>query len=222
MAVTEWPKVVGEFETIRRVLEGFSIARIGDGEFKLAFRKSYRREEANPTLARELRDILTNPRPQCLPAIPTMDPKGAKYESWARHEQRFKRLLSADVQYYSSFISRPDSAQWIMVREYAELFQKVWAGKWVAMVCEPDNSMLGVVHKTAKTVTYIQCPSNGAYALIDNFERLILRSRAEVAILSVGPTATCLANRLSNRIPTIDAGSCGGFLRKLLDLPKAA
>lgn len=211
-----WPNVIGEFDTVRKILEGYSIGRAGDGEAKMAFGKGYRREEANGHLQYELRQFFTNPRPQCLVGIPTLDPLGAKYESWVRHQERFIKLFSPDVQYYSAFISRPDSAQWIFVREYAELFQKAWAGKKAVVVCEPDNSMLGVVKMAARKVEHILCPSNGAFALIDKFEAAILKSKPDIAILCVGPTATCLANRLSDRVHTIDAGSCGGFLRKLL------
>lgn len=211
-----YPKVIGEFDTVRKILDGFSISRFGDGEFKMADGVGYRREEANPQIASELKLILSEPKPQCLVGIPTMDQRGAKYESWVRHYDRFAGMVSDSVQYYSAFISRPDSAPWIMVREYAELLQKAWAGRKAVVVCEPDNSMLGVVQGSAREVSHIACPSNGAYALIDQFRKEILRAKPDVAILCVGPTATCLAHRLSHRVQTIDIGSAGGFIRKLL------
>lgn len=214
--LVNWPNVIGEFETISRLLDGLSISRCGDGEAKLAFGKGYRREQPNTALARELRDILTIPNANCLVGIPTLDPMGAKYESWIRHEERFLQLLSPEMKYHSAFISRPDSAQWIMCREYAEEVQKLWAGKKAAVVCEPDNSMLGLIRETARETNHIECPSSGAYAMIKQFRAAILKLKPDVAILSVGPTATCLAHRLSNRVQAIDIGSAGGFLRKLL------
>lgn len=213
----KYPSVIGEFDTVHKILDGFSIARFGDGEFKMSDGKGYRRQEANRKLASELKQVLHDPNERCIVGIPTMDQCGAKYENWLRHYDRFVGMLSPTLQYYSAFISRPDSAQWIMVREYAELFQKLWVGKKAVVVCEPDNSLLGVVQKTARKVLHVSCPSTEAWGLIGHFERSILKSRPDVALLSVGPTATCLANRLSDRVHTIDAGSCGGFIRKLLE-----
>jgi hypothetical protein len=45
-SVLTYPRVIGEFETIKKLLKGFSIARFGDGEFKMAAGKGYRREAA--------------------------------------------------------------------------------------------------------------------------------------------------------------------------------
>ena len=211
-----YPKVVGEFETVRKLLEGYSISRFGDGEFKMADGKGYVREDPNPRIARELSSILVAPSETCLVGIPTMDKSGPKFSSWARHEKRFAGMLSESMTYYSAFISRPDSAPWIMVREFAELMQELWAGKKAVVICEPDNSLLRVVGKAARKVEHIECPSSGSYAHIADFRKAVLKAKPDIALLSVGPTATCLAHRLSNRVQAIDLGSAGGFLRKLL------
>jgi hypothetical protein len=211
-----YPKVIGEFDTVRKLKEGFSIARYGDGEFKMADGEGYRREKANRGITRELMSILHQPKGECLVGIPTMDRAGAKYENWERHKKRFTRMVSKSVQYYSSFITRPDSAPWINTVEFAELMQSLWSGKKVAVVCEPANSILKVVKLSARKIVHIQCPSYSAYASIGNFMDSILQSRPEIALLSVGPTATCLAHRLSHKVQAIDIGSSGGFLFKLL------
>jgi hypothetical protein len=219
MPVTEWPRVIGEFETIKKVLKGFSLARSADGEAKLAFGKGYRREEPNPVLAQELRDVLTNPHPKCLPGIVTMDPRGAKYESWMRHEERFKQLLSPSVRYYSAFVTRPDSAQWCECPEFARMVQKIWLGKKkVVVLSEPDSKLLTCV-KLTNQVEHIECPSYAAYQHIGEWEKQILAINPDVALLSVGPTATVLANRLAGRVHTIDLGSIGGFLARYLEHP---
>jgi hypothetical protein len=211
-----YPKVFGEFATIRKLLDGFSIARFGDGEFKMADGQGYRREEANPVLARELKTILATPSATCVVGIPTMDLAGAKIHNWLRHVVRFRMMVSDDVKYYSAFISRPDSAQWINTVEYADLFQRVWSGKKVAAICESDNSMLRLLERSARKVDHIECPSYGAFSMIDRFERAARKSRADVVMMSCGPTATCLANRLSRHMQAIDFGSGGGFLLKLV------
>src|SRR5689334_5478065 len=115
----EYPPVAGEFETVAKLLEGYSIARFGDGEFKLIDGQGYFREPANEKLSAELLEVLQRPAANCLVAIPTMDPRGAKYDGWIRHQARFARIIVSVssalsvVKYYSAFVTRPDSAPWI-------------------------------------------------------------------------------------------------------------
>jgi hypothetical protein len=212
-----WPLVIGEFETVEKILDGYSIGRAGDGECKMAFGNGYRREEPNAALASELRYFFFNPHPNCLVGIPTLDPRGAKYESWVRHQARFVKLLSPYVQYYSAFISRPDSAQWCECSEFAHLVQKIWLGKKkVVVLSEPDSKLLSSV-KLTNEVEHIECPSYAAYQYIGTWEKQIADLKPDVALLSVGPTATVLANRLAGRgIHTVDLGSIGGFLSRYL------
>ncbi|MBP8231743.1 MAG: DUF1792 domain-containing protein [Rhizorhabdus sp.] len=213
-----WPKVHDEFETVELLRQGWSISRFGDGEFKLIDHKDQCREPRNQKLARDLRDTLTKPHDRLLVAIPTMDPKGAKYESWQRHLKRFDELLQPRLpEYYSAFISRPDSAQWIRTSEYAHAFASVWRGKKVAIVCEADGSALRAVAPIAREYRYFECPSHGAYAASGEIMERIRGYAPEVAILSCGPAATVMARRLSRTgIQAIDFGSGGAFLAKLL------
>lgn len=212
-----WSNVVGEFDTIRAVAAGKSLARFGDGELKLCFGKGYSREPGSPRMAGELREILVNPGERCLPAIPTMDPAGPKIQSWLRHRERFEAVLSDGVTYYSAFVSRPDSSPWIDCREYAELVQSIWVDKRVAVVAEKGNSLLHLVRRSAASLLHVPCPSHEAYAQIDRLMRQVRQLDPDVVILSAGPTATCMAHRLSlKKVHAVDLGSAGGFLRKLL------
>ena len=212
-----WPTVLDEFETVSKVLEGFSLARFGDGELKMIYGAGYSREHGNPAIAAELYDVLGEPHERCLPAIPTLDEQGPKYRNWLRHQQRFEDVLDLSRVYGSAFVSRPDSSPWIDNVEYAELVSSIWASKRAAVVCERKGSMFSAVRMRAKQTTHIECPRIGAYRVIDDLERAVMDLRPDVAVLSAGPTATCLANRLSARfVHAVDLGSAGGFLRRLL------
>lgn len=214
--VLEYPVVVDEFETLRRLHDGFSISRIGDGEFKCIFGAGYAREPKNIRLQTEMYDILVGPHENCLVGIPNMDPKGVKYENWLRHQERYTSILSPDVQYHSAFITRPDNAQWIDNKEFAEDMESLWAGKKVIVVGERKSKLASVASRTAK-VRNVECPHREAYSQIDKLEAEVLKKPAELVLLSAGPTATCLAHRLAVRgIQALDLGSVGGFLvRKL-------
>lgn len=199
------------------VAKGFSLARFGDGEMKMAEGFGYAREPGSPTLAAELMRTLRTPHKRCLVGIPTFDPAGAKYVNWLRHLPRFSGLLRSGIPYYSAFVSRPDSAQWINCREYAVLVESVWAGKKAVVVCEKSGSMLQTVSMAAAYVKHIACPHREAYAQIDQIADKVRYARPDVVIMAAGPTATCLANRLAAEdIHAVDLGSAGGFLGRLL------
>lgn len=213
-----YPPVIGEFDTIAAVLRGKSLARFGDGELKLIDGKGYFREPENEALGGELRRVLQRPHRRCLVGIPTMDERGPKYDGWIRHRDRFAKLLRPDrVEYYSAFVTRPDSAPWINCIEFACLMEQLWSGKRVTVLCESGNSILKAVRLSARKVKHVGCPHREAYVQIDDMEKEIVAAKPEIALLSCGPTATCLANRLAVRgIHAVDIGSAGGYLLKLL------
>ena len=227
----DYPKVHGELETLAKLREGFSIARAGDGEFKVANDKGYGRQSVNHRLAKEMRCILAGLKSEhCLIAIPTMDNKGAKYKNpiidkessphgWYRHRARFAEYLSPDIEYWSAFITRPDSAQWINTLEYAKAFQSLWEGRKVAVIgSSPDgreNKILRAVRFT-QDAEFIECPYRDAYREIDRLYDKALASKADLILISAGVTATCLAHRLSKKVQALDVGSVGGFLCKML------
>jgi len=221
LSPVNYPHVIGEFETVDILQTGKSIARFGDGELKLMDGRGYSHQNPSPELAEELLKTLQSPNPNCLVGIPTMDPSGPKYKTelghgWLRHAARFMRILNPAVQYYSAFITRPDSAPWINCQEYAEKISRLWSDKEIVIVSEKKNSIINTAQLSAD-VSHVRCHRRQAYESIDALERSVIKSERKIALLSCGPTATCLANRLSARgVQAIDIGSAGGFLYKLL------
>lgn len=215
--VGTYPLVAGEFHTMCMVSRGYSLARFGDGEMKMAEGFGYSREPGSPKLANELLKTLRTPHARCLVGIPTYDPAGPKYENWLRHKDRFRTLLQPGVPYFSAFVSRPDSAPWINTKEYAELVQSIWAGKSVAVICEKTGSMLPTIKLAAARVKHFVCPREKAYARIDKLQESVTIWNPDIVVMAAGPTATCLANRFAGQhIQAVDLGSAGGFLGRLL------
>lgn len=216
----KYPRVRDEWETLLQLQAGKSIGRFGDGELKMSHGNSYRRQIGSARLADELREVLHRANDQCIVGIPTMDPKGPKFANWDRHRKRFEQTLKGTTLpiYYSAFITRPDSAPSIFCPAFAEGMRELWAGKRTAILCEPDSKMLKVLQLgAAAAVTHFECPTYQAYDSIDTFEQQLLRSGSQIVFMSCGPSATCLANRLSRQgLQAIDIGSAGGFLLKLL------
>lgn len=220
MAMTRWPKVCGEYETLEKLHEGFSVSRLGDGEISIVHGGAQVREPRNYVLARELRQVLESAHPKCLVGIPTLDPRGAKHGNWLRRQDRFLPFLHTNRTYYSAFISRPDSSgDDIRTPAYANRMVALWQDKRTALVSERDVAIFRLLQKTIGTgkMVHIPCPHSETYAILDQIETDIVRARPEIAILSCGPAATCLANRLAyHNIQAIDIGSAGGFLLKQL------
>jgi hypothetical protein len=216
-SVLTYPKVHSEEETIHTVSTGMSLARLGDGELKLILGGSALREPANSDLGAELRSVVRRPTPGCIVGIPTLNISGPKYENWRKHADRFCSVLHPDIQYYSAFVSRPDSAPWIRTVEYAKSVERLWHGKRVTVVCEPSGFMLRTVGRTAKHLAHIECPRSGAYAHIDWIAKRVIRTAPDVVIMAAGPTATCLAVRFAREgLQAIDLGSAGRFIYQML------
>ena len=219
-SLKDWPEVIGEFETVKKIKKGFSIARFGDGEIALLDDgKSLRRMrwEADEPLREELRQIIANPHPKCLIGIPTMDPKGDKYDNWQRHKPRYIKWLSlSGIKYFSAFISRPDcGTAWMENTEYANAIRSIWRGKRIVLVSEPHSKIFADMKTNGENVNHIDCPMYDAHKHRDEYEQAILKIKPEIAILSLGAAATVLANRMAGHgIHTVDIGSVGGFLRR--------
>lgn len=218
MPLKSWPTpILDEYATVEKLQEGFSISRFGDGEASIIAGGAQVREPANPRLAAELLAILTTPQQGLIVGIPTMDPAGPKYTNWKARAPRFLRFLAKGMLYGSAFISRPDSAPAIQTGAYCEALQRCWTGKKVVVVAEATSKLPTVVEAAARKTVHIVCPRREAYAVLPQLDRLVLRERPEIVLLSHGPSATCFAARLARRgLQALDLGSIGGFLARML------
>src|SRR4029077_6880680 len=99
-----YPFVLSESETLDRVLAGASIARFGDGEFKMAGHNAgIKSQQANERLSERLRAILIDSG-ACMGGVPNIRSETPKAEFWGRHE-KFCDLLDETRRYVSSFIT---------------------------------------------------------------------------------------------------------------------
>ena len=211
-------EIADEFATMRSVRDGASLARFGDGELKLATGREYRRQTRSRRITVELCKVLNHPASGCLVGIPTLNPDGPKYANWLRHKPRFEQVIQRAGPFGSAFITRPDSAPWIECRKYFELVVACSAFKRVALVSEPENKLRGVLEATAREVVHVECPSHQAYEHIRALQVAVEAARPDLAVLSIGVTATCLAHRLAKHgIQAIDFGSIGGMLARLAE-----
>jgi hypothetical protein len=206
-------KIRDEYDTLRKLAEGFSIARWGDGEAKLMRGADAVREPKSQKLAAELLEGLQSPHEDCLRGV--LRPNdGPKNESLQRHALELYRYMNPAEEYWSAHISRADHCPWMETAEYAELAHALWRGKRAAVIAEtPLVSTYRAVSLTAMEVIHIPCPHRETYAVIDEIERAAADARPDVVVMAAGPAATCLANRLSRRgIQALDFGRIGSLI----------
>lgn len=210
--MSRYPNVLSEHETLARVVAGASIARYGDGEFKMCQGASIKSQEKHPALAQRLRDILKGAAGECLVGIPNIRSDTPKAAFWGKF-MAYSHLLGDRREYASSFISRPDSAPWIDTEEYWSQLESLWLGQDVTLVRGSTKSLTADDLVGAGVVTEIVAPRQHAWA---EYEHLLERiGRPQRALLCLGPSATVMAVDLCARgVHAIDLGHAGMFLRK--------
>jgi hypothetical protein len=211
--VSRWPSVWSEEETLRLVLSGRSLARYGDGEFKLCYGGSIKSQPFEPSLGRRLREIL-KASGDCLVGIPNLHRPTKAFWNQFRSD-RFTSLLDMKRHYASAFVSRPDSAPWIHQPAYWSQVEDLWRGKDVTLVRGSGKSLTGaLLTPSARSVNEILCARQNAWA--EREELLERIGRPARVILCCGPTATALAVELAARgVHAIDLGHIGMWFKRL-------
>lgn len=209
-----WPDVIDEDATLDAVIGGKSIARYGDGELKLCFKnKDCISQRFDDKLAKELRQILLNPHPNCIVGTVPKKPSPKNW-FWDKITKRpdYIKLHNPKIKYYSQWITRPDSAPWIDREDYWMKLFSIWRDKDVALVAGSHRSLTVEKLKTARSVQLIECMYRDTFQIVDQLEDQCLQSPHKVILLCCGATATVLANRLAAQGKhAIDLGHIGMF-----------
>ena len=134
-----------------------------------------------------------------------------KTDFWHKY-QTYDTFLS-ERDYYSSFITRPDSAPWINTPDYWHALETLWFGQDVTVVGGSGKSLGPDDLVGARTITHVICPRQHAFAQYDQIlDRIGTPKRA---LICLGPTATLLAVDLCARgVHAVDLGHVAMFLRK--------
>lgn len=216
--MTKYPRVLSEDETMRQVLAGASIARYGDGEFKLCRDSGIKNHDFHPVLARRLREILIDAG-SCLVGIPNIHEVVAQHVSdqkvahWTKYMPYCKFLV--DRPYVSSFITRPDSAPWIHRPDYWQAMETLWIDQDVTLVRGSGKSLTADDVLGARTVTEIIGPRRSAFTDYDDLMARVCSVNPRRVLLGLGPAATVMAADLCARgIHALDLGHAAMFLRK--------
>lgn len=196
--------VINEHETIKRIISGCSIARFGDGEFKLCAGKKQISQPFSEKIQDKLLHILKSDIDGLLIGVPRIyDPidfnklPQRKKDYWNKYRKSeiWTRIIDKEKQYYSAFISRPDSAPCIDNDEYYDFVKEIWHEKDILVV--EGKGRFGKNEKLINNAGSIDRFKAPVYDAFKDYDRLlkaiIRRAKGKLILLSLGPTATCLA-----------------------------
>lgn len=217
MAYVPYPSVLAEDTTLNFLHMGWSIARFGDGEFKLVTGSPKNVSQTNsPALQAELAAILKDPPDRLKIGIPDMNPRLPKAHIWRKYIREYSELLDKNEIYASAFISRPDSAPHINTAAYYDKMEALWRGKRVTLVGNGKRSLTKefLIASGAQSVVFIPCPYRDAYAEIDRIEKEVREVGLARVLICAGAMGTCLAARLASKeFQGLDLGHIGMFWR---------
>lgn len=204
------PTVNNEWATLDLVrARHMSIARYGDGEFKLCNGHRQKSQEPGKEIQRRLREILNSQDQNLIVGIPNIykdyyfkQMTEQKQGFWSAYRKKTQSLLCSGKTYGSSFISRSDSALWINTGEYWDAWLSIWEDKRVLLV-EGERSRFNKAEplKGASCVGILKGPDRNAFtkyvSILQRIKSTFHDGAFDLVILSLGPTATVLAAALS-------------------------
>lgn len=213
MSARPWPAVLSEEETLRQVAEGRSLARYGDGEFKLCQGGSIKSQVYDAALGKRLREILLRSG-DCLVGIPNLAMPTKPFWDQFR-TARITQFFDMKRVYASAFVSRPDSAPWVQTPAYWQRVESLWKGKSITLVRGSSKSLTAeLLTPLAASVNEIVCSRQNAWA--ERGALLERIGRPECVLLCCGPTATVLAVELAAKgVHAIDLGHIGMWFKRL-------
>jgi len=196
---------LSELATMTEVAQGTSLSRFGHGELLITNGKDAKYQKHDKFLMHELRNLRR--KSPCLVCMPPYDPP-----EWSGFRKRYGEGIEAGRWYGSSFVSRHDWAPW--TKEYRELLCGLWKYLCITIVA-PEKFILTDKQgqQRQRHIFWVKSPGKNAFDVIDELEREALNANNDLTILSCGPTATVLADRLARKgIWAVDLGNFGKFL----------
>lgn len=220
------PLIKSADDTVDLILSGrYSLARFGDGEFRLLRKLAINFQKPSAELSKKLRQTLQSNNatllialPDCFGSLEEYQPKVADFwRKWlVKKRDLVYSYLDMDKTYYSAFFTRAympyrkTDAQYRQCQRYFEKIKKIWHGQDV-LICEGEGTRFGLFNDLlngTNSISRILCPARNAFEkygeILSSFDEV---TTDKLILLALGPTATVLAHDLHNKgFQTIDIG----------------
>lgn len=221
------PQVLNAHDALYTLISGEkSMARCGDGEFKLIMGENISFQKYDPVLAERLKNIIKNQNDNILVGI--TDAFGYCETDYMRKVMvTCRETLYKYLDFSKTYIDTNVTRQLIFVseeqgRDYYNKMKSLWSNKPVVIV-EGAGTRLGIGNDLldeALSVKRIVCPIKDAFSKYDEILKECLKMpKDSLFIMALGPTATVLAEDLTNNgYRALDIGhfdtAYEAFLRK--------
>lgn len=209
-------KIATDEDTIKKMADGMSICRFGDGEFNLIFGKGIGFQPYSDLLSSRLKEILINQEANnnILISIPKIFRRDFSnyndfaFEFWKRYYRknviRISKIINKDMFYYSSQVTRfyMDAKDKSACDKNIENLKRIWKNKDLLIVegCQTRMGVGNDLLKEAKSIKRILCPAENAFEKYQEILNSCLKQTKNCLVLiALGPTATVLAYDLSHQ-----------------------
>lgn len=228
-------KILSVNETIEEVLKGKSISRFGDGEIELIiiyktgintgdYGPLCWKQPYSPELEKEMLSIITSETEKLLVAsYPVFNKRNELIWKNNRPQslnsaikmQNYLFSIFYNFNHFPNILGNAFCFRDILEKEKEvrkENYHKLknyFKGKKIGLLSSRKSDIDLDIFEESE-VFIVDCPHNDAYSKINNLEEEILsvyeKEKIDLFLLSAGPTASCLAKRLSSKMQAIDAG----------------
>ena len=201
------PKILNLDKSLDELIEsGKSIARYGDGEFKLIMGENIGFQKHHPELTRRLKEILKSDNPDVIVGL--IDVFGYCPSSYMKKvimlcRETLYKYIDFDKTYVDASVAR--RFKFSTVEQGIDYFKKIqllWNDQDIVIV-EGAGSRLGVgndLFDGAKSIERIICPIKNAFSKYDKIlSECLKQPKNKLFILALGPTATVLAVDLADK-----------------------
>lgn len=192
---------LGFLETLAAIKnDNLSLARFGDGEFKMMVRLDFNAkfQRNSPALKAALADTILNPAPNLLLGMPNIFVDLHWTAVWAEIWPMVSPYLGHAEQYGNSHASRP-----LMFHTFGDDAVKAWSEVWAdkrALIITGQGSRFEMVEPLFGSLAgheFLYSRPTNAFADIDRLVQEASSHSADLILISLGPAGTVLANHLA-------------------------
>lgn len=198
------PKVLNLYDTLYGLIDtDKSLARFGDGEFKIMMGESINFQKYDARLAKRLCEIIANNSDDVMVGLP--DVFGYCPSDYFRRvlissRDFLYKYINFERPYGDAFLTRQSKfTSESKGNDYYKSLKRLWENKDIVIV-EGEGSRLGIgndLFSNAKSIRRILCPIKDAFSKYDEILNACKSSGGRLFIAALGPTATVLAYDLA-------------------------
>lgn len=194
-------QVSSQLESLTRLAQSqASLARFGDGEFRMMLRPDFnlRFQSNSEALRDDLRRTFTSTDENLLVGFPQLFRdahwSGVYQELW----DELRQLLTEDQRFVNAHITRPQTFS-LLGQQAVDLWRSIWDGKKVSIVTGEGSrfELVPALFDNLAGSEFIYSQATNAYSDLERLHQLSLEADSDLVLIALGPAGSVLAHRLA-------------------------